>query len=256
MDMFIGMSKLMSLKLVMALGAGFFSIQALADLHGTITGTTNYVWRSYSKSNYEPAIQANLEYTHESGFYMGTSISSFNIGESGFHIPGFEFKFDNPARLEATPYVGWSFEVANDWRLDAEYKHYFYDGNIYAINGDYNEYYLFLHFKDLISMMASYAQDFYGLQGDSSFYEITGRYPLTDYLQFSTTFGYGITNEVVSDDYMYWNAGLTASYKFLSFDLRYYDAREVKVRDNFEFIFHDHPDTLKKSIVFSISAGF
>lgn len=238
-------------------GIGLFSGRVCAELHGTITGTTNYVWRSYSKSNYQPAIQANLDYFHESGFYMGASLSSFNIGESEFQVllPGFPFSFDNPARLEATPYIGWSFKIADDWRMDTQFARYLYNGNIYAINGDYNEYYLFLHYKDLVSIVATYAEDFYGIKGDAWFYEATGRYPITDYLQFSTTFGYGLTNDVVSDDYMYWNTGLTLSYKFLSFDLRYHDAREVEIKDDF-LSFHDHPETLKKSLVFSISAGF
>ena len=40
---------------------------AHAEIHGTLTGTTNYVWRMYSKSNNEPAIQANLDYQHDLG---------------------------------------------------------------------------------------------------------------------------------------------------------------------------------------------
>ncbi len=220
-----------------------------AELHGTITGTTNYVWRAYSKSNNEPAIQANLDYSHDSGFYGGLSVSSFNLGPSEI-----EFGATSPARLELTPYIGWSFKFFDNWRVDTQYTRYFYDNDIYGKIGDYDEYYLFVHYRDLVTAMVSFADDFYGIDGDTFFFELSGRYPLTDYLQFSTTLGYAKTQEVLADDYEYWNVGLTATYKFLSFDLRYHGARELHIGDL--LLAPDHPHTLKDSIVFSISAGF
>ena len=253
------MQKLITQQTKLALAAILlFQISvASGEFHGTITGTTNYVWRAYSKSNNEPAIQANLDYSHDSGFFIGTSVSSFNIGPSEIlsNIPGVDFNFPNSARAEIIPYVGWSFKLADNWRLDTQFSRYFYEGKIYSKIGDYNEYYLFVHYKDLVTVMASYADDFYGIDGDSYFFELTGRYPLTDYLQFSTTLGYAKTSDVVSDDYQYWNVGLTGTYKFLSLDLRYHGAQEVEVGDDFGLP-DDHPITLKDTVVLSISAGF
>jgi uncharacterized protein (TIGR02001 family) len=229
---------------------------AYSEIHGTITGTTDYVWRMYSKSNNEPAIQANLDYQHSSGFYVGTTVSSFNIGPSELESEfGFDFDFPDPARVEIIPYVGWSFKLGDDWRLDTQYSRYFYDGNIYSFNGDYSEFYLFLHYKDLLTAQASYAEDFYGLKGAAFFYELTGRYPLTDFLQISSTLGYGHTQGILLDDYEYWNVGLTGTYKFISMDLRYHDAREREFGDQFALP-ADHANTLKATVVFSLSVGF
>lgn len=53
-------SKLAFLKMLcigLALGQ---SDSACAEIHGTVTGATNYVWRMYSKSNNEPVIQETL----------------------------------------------------------------------------------------------------------------------------------------------------------------------------------------------------
>ena len=238
--------------------AVFFCLNdpAHAEIHGTITGTTNYVYRMYSKSDNKPAIQANLDYQHSSGFYLGTSVSSFDIGKSELDIfPDFPFVFENDSRVEITPYIGWSFKLADDWRLDSQYSRYFYDGHIYGKFADYSEFYLFLHYRDLITAQISYSNDFYGLDGDAFFYELTGRYPLTDYLEFSSTLGYAQTQGVLIDDYEYWNVGLTARYRFIAMDLRYHDAKELEF-GNQDGLPSDHANTLKATVVFSLSVGF
>lgn len=228
---------------------------AYAEIHGTVTGTTNYAWRMYSKSNRNPAIQGNLDYQHSSGFYLGTSVSSFDIGKSELEE---DFVFPDSAALEITSYAGFSYKFADDWRADLQYSRYFYDGKIFGREEpDYNEFYLFLHYKDLLSAQVSYADSFYGLDGNSYFYELTGRYPLTDFLEFSSTFGYAQTKNVLDADYPYWNAGMTGRYKFVALDLRYYDAREIYFLDTFGGnVSPDHPATLKPTVVFSISVGF
>jgi uncharacterized protein (TIGR02001 family) len=222
----------------------------------------------YSKSNNEPAIQANLDYQHSSGLYLGTSVSSFNIGKSELdEIPEFPLVFQDQARVEVVPYIGFSYKLAEDWRVDAQYSRYFFDGKIYDAGGDYNEFYVFLHYKELLTAQFSYIDDFYGItqtdafklfgeghDTDSFFYELTGRYPITDYLEFSSAYGYAQTQGILGADYQYWNVGLTGRYKFIALDLRYYDAMEVNPSE--ELVLQDHPHTLTESVVFSISAGF
>lgn len=229
----------------------FQATAANAEIHGTLTGTTNYVYKMYSKSNNGPAIQANLDYQHSSGFYAGTSVSSFNIGGSeineGFHFP-------DQARAEISPYLGWSFKLADNWRFDAQYTRNFYDNKVYEFSGDFNEFYLFLHYKDILSANISFTDDFYGIGNIALFYEFTGCYPITDFLEFSSTFGYGQTKFVLFDDYPYWNAGLTGRYKFIALDLRYYDAKEIHFPHPFGQ--PNHPDKLTATVVFTISVGF
>ena len=243
-------------KLLCATAFCFHLGKAHAEIHGTITGTTNYVYRMYSKSNNKPAIQANLDYQHPWGFYVGTTASSFDLGLSESEtLFGISFDYPDPARVEIVPYVGWSYKLADDWRVDLQYSRYLYDGLIFGKEADYNEYYFFLHYKDVLSAQVSYLQDFYGIQGDSFNYELTGRYPLTDFLQFSATYGYAQTQEILLDDYQYWSIGLTGSYKFISLDLRYHDAMEVGLAELIDAP-ADHPNTLRGTIVFSLSLGF
>lgn len=227
---------------------------AAAEIHGTVTGTTNYVWRMYSKSNNKPAIQANLDYQHEIGFFTGVTASSFNIGLSDLDDPDFPIPFADPAQVEIIPYVGWNFKLADDWQMNLQYSHYFYDGKIFGLEADYDEFYFFIHYKDILTLQTSYAKDFYGLIGDYYNYELTARYPITDFLETSGSFGYANAKDILSSDYYYWNFGFTGRYKFIALDLRYYEAKETNIGE--ELIFHDHPRSQKGTIVFSISAGF
>ncbi len=242
-------------KLLCAAMLLYYAEAVRAELHGTITGTTNYVWRMYSKSNNKPAIQANLDYQHSIGFYTGATATSFNIGKSELdEDPDFHPTFLDPAQVEIIPYVGWNFKLNDSLNMNLQYSHYFYDGKVFSLDAEYDEFYFFLHYKDLVSMQISYAKDLYGLVGDAFTYELTARYPLTDYLEASGSYGYANTKSVLASDYNYWNLGLTGRYKFLALDLRYYDASETNIsREQDTF---DHPITLNGTIVFSISAGF
>lgn len=242
------------LKIVGALFVLCQSATAYAEFHATLSGTTNYVYRMYTKSNGGPALQGNLDYQHSSGFYSGMSISSFNIGPSELDL---KKVFPNSAQVEFMPYIGWNFNIADDWRFDLQYSRYFYDREIYSQNGEYNEFYAFLHYKDLLTASISFSEEFYNTPGYALFYELTARYPLTDYLEFSSTGGYAYTRENIMSDFPYWNVGLTGHYKFVSLDLRYHDSTEIPIYpDDPAKPMPDYPKTLKASVVFTVSVGF
>jgi uncharacterized protein (TIGR02001 family) len=226
-------------------------VSAFAELRGTISATSNYIGRGYSKSNDEFAFQANIDYEHEKGGYIGTHVSNVNFGDN---------EFNNPARVEIRPYLGWSFGLSDDWRLDLQWMRYLYDGNIFGNASDYNEFYLLLHYRDLLSAAVSFSEDYYNLGKASANYEVTGRYPITDYLQISSVAGYSQTKTSLEYDYIYWNAGFTFFYKFVALDFRYVDACEVgaELEHGEDEDAHPYfePILLKPSFLFTISLGF
>jgi uncharacterized protein (TIGR02001 family) len=223
---------------------------SLAEFHATLTGTTNNAVRWFSKSDNDFALLANIDYEHSSGLYMGSSVSTIdfeaNENESG------------AAHVEITPYLGWSFSLSNNWRLDTQWTRYLYDGNISGHPADYNEFYLFLHYQDIFSGRISFAEDYYGLGDYAIDYELTGRYPITGYLELSASFGYSQTKAVLGSDYPYWNAGFTYYYKFVSLDFRYMDATETSINHAAAEQKHElyDPPLINATFVFSISAGF
>jgi uncharacterized protein (TIGR02001 family) len=223
----------------------FNSSICLAEFHATFTATTDYISRGYSKSDGNFAAQANLDYEHSSGLYLGTSVVTVDFGDD---------TFSDRANVEITPYLGWTFKLTDDWRFDTQWTRYLYDGKIAGHNSDYNEFYLLLHYRDIFTARASFSEDFYNHGKFSGDYELTGRYPLTDSLEFSASIGYSQVEEVLEYDYLYWGVGLTYYYKFIALDFRYMDAIEAtKELDN---DWQYDPEVIDPSFVFSISVGF
>jgi uncharacterized protein (TIGR02001 family) len=226
------------------------SYSSIAELHGTLTTTSNYVYRGYSKSYDKFALQANIDYEVEAGGYVGASASTVDFDDKE--------DFDNTSQVEIAPYLGWSYGLSDDWRLDLRYTRYLYDANIFGKKSDFNEYYLFLHYRDLLSANISFSEDYYNRGKSAQIYELIGRYPLTDYFQISSGVGYSQTKKTLEHDYLYWNAGLIVSYKFASFDFRYVDATEIATNQGYlsSSQFAYVPEVLKPSFVFTISLGF
>ena len=227
----------------------FYSSLSCAELHATLTMTTNNVGRWFTKNNNNLGLQANADYQHTSGLYVGTSISNIDY-ES--------LKQGDTAHVEIIPYLGWSAKLSEHWRMDTQWSRYLYDGNIFGHQADYNEYYLFFHYQDIFTGRISVADDYYGLGNYAIDYELTGKYPLSDSLELSASFGYGQTQATLGSDYPYWNTGVTYFYKFVSLDLRYIDATETSIGGVVVEKMHDryNPPLLNATVVFSISMGF
>lgn len=227
----------------------FYSSVNCAELHATLTMATNNVGRWFTKNDNNPALQANADYQHTSGLFLGGSVSNID----------FEFKEQgNSAHIEIIPYLGWNVNLSDQWRLDAQWSRYLFDGNIFGHQADYNEYYLFLHYKDLFSGRVSFSDDYYAVGNYAIAYELTGRYPLSDSLELSATFGYSQTSAALGSDYPYWNTGITYYYKFIALDLRYMDATEIAIDPGVMNKMHERydPPLINAVCVFSISMGF
>lgn len=223
---------------------------SLAEFHATLTATTNNVERWFSKNNNHFAAQANIDYQHTSGWYVGSSASNIDYVSNNLE--------NKAAQVEITPYLGWSSNLSNAWRLDTQWTRYLFDGNVFGRPADYNEFYLFLHYQDVFSGRISVAEDYYNLGNYAIDYQLTGRYPWTDSLELSASFGYSQTKAALGSDYPYWNAGLTYYYKFVSLDLRYMDATETSIDPVVAEQKHElyNPPLIDATVVFSISVGY
>jgi uncharacterized protein (TIGR02001 family) len=227
-----------------------FSPLCQAELHGTLTLTTNNAFRWYSKNHNRIAAQANIDYQHDnSGLYLGATASNVDFSDP-VHTES--------AQVEVIPYLGWHFTLPGKWQLDTQWSRYLYDGKLYGHNADYNEFYLFLHYGDVFTGRFSGTEDYYGTGRYALDYELTGRYPITDSVEFSVGFGYSQTSAALGSDYPYWNIGLSYFYKAFSFDLRYMDAGETNIDHEKEAQLHGayDPVVLDAACVFSVSMGF
>ena len=218
---------------------------SLAELSGSLSLTSNYFWRGYSKSNNDPAAQGFVDYQHDKGFFAGSWLSQVDFDDD---------VSSDAARLELSPYIGWSFAPSGDWRADIQFVRYFYDGDIFGTSANYNELYASAHFRDLFSAQFAYANDAYN-QGEPTYDSyLSGRYPLTDTLQLSAGAGYSVARKVFEYNYYYWDAGLTWYWPWGGIDIRYMGAQETG--GEFHTDWGYHPDIVDGEIIVTLSVGF
>jgi uncharacterized protein (TIGR02001 family) len=184
------------------------------DLSGAVSLTSDYFWRGYSKSDGKASLQANAEYIADSGLYGGVWVASVDFNEPA-------------SRVEWQPYVGYSFKSDNDWVLDFQAVRYLYDDKLFNRHADYNEFYGFLHYRDVWTMEASVANDTYNLGATSANVQFNGRYPLTPKSQATGGLGYYRAIEFLNYNYLYWNLGYTYNLsRHFSVDARYFGTHQ------------------------------
>ncbi|MBP6057678.1 MAG: TorF family putative porin [Nitrosomonas sp.] len=226
------------------------SVNCYAELSGNLTGTTDYIWRGYFKSDGKPVAQANIDYEFKSGIYLGSFASTVNFADHGF---------ENRSTAEFRPYLGFAYKLSDDWRFNTAWTRYLYDGKIFGQVADYNEFYFYSHFRDLLTINLNFSENSYQQNHMSLNTEITGRYPITDSIEISSTLGYNKQKKVLGYDYLYWTSGLTVYFsRNIGIDARYYGGIHASSRKedilypHWEF----HPHVVDNRIVFSISVGF
>jgi uncharacterized protein (TIGR02001 family) len=210
--------------------------------------TSNYVYRSYSKSNGNPDIQGNIDYEHSSGLFLGAWMSHVDFGDS---------PFKGRSQLEANLYTGVTRRLAKDWRIDATLAGYLYDGKVFRRSANYGEINASLHLRDLLTTRLAVAHDPYGRSGATVDYELQIRYPATDTLEVSGSVGYEDATAVFGYSNIYWNVGIACFMsKHVAFDLRYYGAHHITEAEAKETQASVEPPRIGNQLVFSISIGF
>ncbi|QSX36774.1 TorF family putative porin [Shewanella sedimentimangrovi] len=104
---------------------------AMATFEGNIGVSSNYLWRGVTQTQDGVAVDGGVDYSHESGFYVGTWASSVDFGDD----TSFELDF----------YGGYAGSFAEDFSYDVGYLLYAYpdaEGDI-----DFGELYASLGWK-------------------------------------------------------------------------------------------------------------
>ncbi len=109
------MNKTNQLALACLLGAATLTMagQAAAELTANIGVTNNYIWRGVTQTDDSAAVSGGLDYSSESGFYVGTWASNIEFAETG---------------TELDLYFGYAGE-AGDFGYDVGYIYYAYPSN-------------------------------------------------------------------------------------------------------------------------------
>ena len=193
--------------------SGTAAAQEESSIAANLAVTTDYVFRGYTQTGEDPAVQGGLDWADSSGWYVGTWASNIDFG------PG------DDASVEVDIYAGYTWD-ANDVSYDVGLLYYAYPGADSNSGYDFVEAYAGLGF-DLgtvsLSGAVHYTPDNFGETGTGWY--MTGGLSsgLTDALSVDANVGLSQVTEDFGEDYLDWNLGLSYSFSRLALDLRYHD---------------------------------
>jgi len=198
------------------------SLPALAEISGNVALTTDYRFRGISQTDRNPAIQGGFDWSHDSGFYLGTWGS--NVDFAG--------------NLELDYYGGYANKINDSLAFDVGAIYYDYPGGDLGggVDPEFWEIYGGLS-GDLgpvsLSGKVSYSDDYFGETGTAFYYDLGASYELPAEFSLSAHYGYQtIDDGSVKDDgffssdednYQDWSIGVSKSFMELDFDLSYID---------------------------------
>ena len=193
--------------------SGAAGAQDESPISANLAVTTDYVFRGYTQTGEDPAIQGGLDWADSSGWYVGTWASNIDFG------PG------DDASVEVDIYGGYAWE-ANDVSYDVGLLYYAYPGADSNSGYDFIEAYagLGLDLKAVsLSGAVHYTPDNFGETGAGWY--MTGGLSrgLTDALSVDANVGFSQVTEDFGEDYLDWNLGLSYAFSRLALDLRYHD---------------------------------
>ena len=218
---------------LLALGAA-----AHADVTGTVTVVSDYDFRGITQTAQDPALQGSIDWTGESGFYLGAWGSNVDFGD------------DVDVDVEVDLYGG--FRGGEDITWDVGIVYYTYmDGSEF----NYPEIYASVGYK-WFSGKLWYSDEFGGVDDDGSAYyiEANANVPIAET-------GLGATAHIGMSDgdywdsvdgYMDWSVGLTYTLGHFNLGLKYIDGSDLEEADG-------TPDDVFSSearAVFSVSTTF
>ncbi|WP_018412628.1 TorF family putative porin [Methyloversatilis thermotolerans] len=181
---------LIAAALASALAVPSFSAMAEepASPH-TFTGNvglfSQYVFRGLSQTNEDVALQGGFDYSHASGFYVGTWASNISWLE--------DFGAYQSSSLEVDVYGGYRGAITDDITYDVGVLQYLYPGSKFAaaVNPNTTEIYGALAWKWLSAKYSYAVTDAFGVDDSNGtwYLDLSAAYPITDKLTLNLHYG-------------------------------------------------------------------
>ncbi len=209
-----------------------------AETSANLSLVSDYVFRGISQSLEDPAIQGGFDWSHESGFYLGTWASSVDFSPSG--------TIDDGADLEWDLYLGYSGNVSDDWSYDISYVQYIYPGTLSGVDLDYGEIVLGLGFKELVNFTLGYSSDVFNSSETGIYYELSSTNDIgSEGWSWNASVGYYDLDKLNSS-YSHYSVGLDKKFEKISMGLSFHDSNGEA----------EFGDIAGSRVVFSISTEF
>jgi uncharacterized protein (TIGR02001 family) len=180
------------------------------DVSATVGVTSQYVFRGLAQTDEHPAVQASIDYTHDSGVYAG--VWGSNV----------DFQDGDEANLETDIYGGWSGEISSiAWDIGGIY--YWYPGADSDLDYDYFELAVSAGYDfDFanVSAAVNYSPNYFADSGDAWYLAGNVEVPLPKDFKITGHVGHQYIDDndnFGSPDYTDWSVGV--GYTFYGFDL-------------------------------------
>jgi len=177
--------------------------------------TSDHVVHGVTRSQGEPAAQAHLGLSRDSGWLVGAWLSTVDFG------------FAEP-RYEIDPYIGKRWLVGRDWSVRADLTRYLFRPQPQWRDYDYTELRGSVAFRDVLEMAVSWAPDYSGhswlgpaYDRRMLTYEASARFPTRRWLTLTAGAGRRDLQDAFDASYWYWSAGTEAATERVSFALTY-----------------------------------
>jgi len=183
-----------------------------SELSGNVTLTTEYIYRGQALSDGNPAIQAGIDYDHDSGFFAGAWASTVDL--------------PNPTGrrdAELDYYAGYHYAPESPLSTSVSLVRYTYPGQTGAIDYNYTEALVVVAWDDRYSIELGYTNSLYGFDAMGRHAELRGDWPLRNGWVVGAGLGYNDIADVGTSSYSYWDLGVSARFSRLTVDLRWYD---------------------------------
>jgi uncharacterized protein (TIGR02001 family) len=208
------------------------SATAAADVSSTVNLASDYTFNGVSQTGNDPALQASLDYSAESGFYAGTWASNVDFGSG------------EDTNIEWDAYIGQYFQLNDKVGLDVGIAYYTYHGD--SLSDTYNYPEAYTKFGYSSSMGDSelnfwYSWDYFGLDVDHYIAMVAHTFEVAPGHSVKVSFDRSTSDDKTiwpwdgKDAYNHYRVEYMTSWKGFDFDLALedttmdYDAADARV---------------------------
>lgn len=211
-----------------------------AELSGYAVLTSDYVFRGVTFSDGHLAAQIGVDWSFDSGVYMGAWASSVDI-EVG----------DRANRdLEIDYYLGYVHELDDVWTVGASAVAYTFPGQEGRLDYDYQEFAVSLNYADRVWLEYAYSPDIFHTDNETHNVSLFAEQLLPNEFILSAGVGHYDVSKLSGAGYTYWELGVSRSFiERVEFDLRYHDASRWVRR-------FSSPDRVDARLVLSAKLSF
>jgi uncharacterized protein (TIGR02001 family) len=200
-----------------------FDAAAEVDLRLKAAVASNSVYRGLKLTHEGPVYQGLVEVSGalspnggaDSGWYAGVWASSvdYETDERRYELDFF-----------AGVHMRWSDWIATDTTL----LRYTFDEDVHSSSYDWSELQVAAHIYDRWTLLATVADDWIGRAERHYVLEATYRHPLPMQAVGYVSAGHQFVEDVINDEYSYWQIGVTKPFAGFDFSFEYADVIGIK----------------------------